>query len=362
MRRLYADGHRVVVSFSGGKDSTCALEVCVLAAQAEGRLPVEVILRDEEIMFPGTFEFCERTAAREDLSFNWIYACQPVINVFNRAEPYFWVFDPLLKPEEWVRQPPVIARRIPDMNIERMTIPQRFPPHEGKNLYAVIGLRVQESRGRLYAIFSSRGYVTKANKCGTFNCRPIYDWYDGDVWKAIHDNHWDYNEAYDVMARLGIKRTELRIAPPTMNIAGVKSLMLSRKAWPKWFELVAARLPGVRAVAEYGVRTVKPMRRLNETWEQCFHRVCINEAPAWIRERAERVEQIYLSKHANHASPPFPDLVPCYICSKNVGCWKALTIYLYGGDPFSQKFGSLAYVEPEFFRPGWGKWDGVPHW
>src|SRR5688572_20654512 len=64
MVRVYAQGHRVVVSFSGGKDSGICVELCVLAATLTNKLPVEVVMRDEEIMFPGTFEYSERIAAR----------------------------------------------------------------------------------------------------------------------------------------------------------------------------------------------------------------------------------------------------------------------------------------------------------
>lgn len=71
---LYEKGHRVVVSFSGGKDSGVCVEICVIAARLTGHLPVEVIMRDEEIMFPGTFEYAERMAQRDDVDFHWIYA------------------------------------------------------------------------------------------------------------------------------------------------------------------------------------------------------------------------------------------------------------------------------------------------
>ena len=105
----YEAGHRLVVSISGGKDSTCCTELAILAARAAGRLPVEVVIRDEEIMFPGTYEYVERLAERPEVSMTWLVAHQPIINAFDREQPYFWVCDPLLDPEEWVRQPPAVA-------------------------------------------------------------------------------------------------------------------------------------------------------------------------------------------------------------------------------------------------------------
>ena len=93
---LYAEGHRIVVSFSGGKDSTVVLECAVVAATLAGRLPVEVMMQDEEIAFPGTYEYAERTAARPDIKFHWFICRQPMVNVYCRTEPYWWIFYPLL--------------------------------------------------------------------------------------------------------------------------------------------------------------------------------------------------------------------------------------------------------------------------
>ena len=42
----YEAGHRVLVSTSGGKDSTVCTELAVIAARMAGRLPVELIHRD----------------------------------------------------------------------------------------------------------------------------------------------------------------------------------------------------------------------------------------------------------------------------------------------------------------------------
>lgn len=286
MEKLYRDGHRVLVSFSAGKDSTCCLHVCRDAAERAGRLPVEVIMRDEEIMYPGVYEYAERVAKEPWLEFHWIYACQPIVNVFHRESPYFWVFDPNLSPEQWVRKPPAIAYRIADLNIQRMTTPERFPVAPGKFLVSVIGLRAQESLMRFYSVHAARGFLTQPNASGVRHARPIYDWMDGDVWKAIKEREWDYARTYDTLFRMGLPSKHLRVAPPTLNAASLNSLSIAAAAWPKWFDRVAARLPGVRTAAMFGDRTVKPHRRREETWEQCFWRECVKDAPGWVAERA----------------------------------------------------------------------------
>jgi predicted phosphoadenosine phosphosulfate sulfurtransferase len=356
---LYADGHRLVYSFSGGKDSGVCLELGIMAATMTNRLPVDVIMRDDEIMYPGTFEYAERVAARPEVAFNWIYACQPVVNTFNRENPFFWVFDPLLEPDQWVRQPPSIAYKIPNLSIEYMTIPERFPPAPGKDLHAVIGLRTAESRGRLYGLFSSGSYVTKPNKMGTRSCRPIYDWSDADVWRFISEQKIDYNDAYDIMYRLGVPKSRLRIAPPTMNSAGAESLKMASQAWPRWFDRVCKRCPGVRNAAMFGKVALTPRRRPNETWQETFYRECVNEAPEWIKVRALEYLRMVSGYHRAHAgNSPLPEVDPCFNCVSNAGSWKRMAHIFYRGDPFSIQAHNLPAVQPNQFREGAGTWEG----
>lgn len=364
LEQEYRAGHRMVVSFSAGKDSNVILELALIAAEATGRLPVEAVMRDEEIQFPGTFEYAERVYERDDVDLHWLVANQPIVNAFNRKDPFWWVFDPQLPPDQWVREPPPYAEHITDLNIEAMTTKERFPPPDGKQLCAVIGLRTEESRGRLFGLHSSGGYRTKPSALtGVVGVRPIYDWKDGDVWKAIEDFHWDYNKAYDTLHRLGTKRKALRIAPPTMSASGIGILQQSAKAWPAWFDRVATRCPGVRTAAMFGRRALTPERRDGETWQETFQRECIDEAPEWIADRSRTAVARLLTQHAHHSTGPLPEVKPCPQCQGgSVGCWKALAQHMYGGEPFSVKFRFLPQVEPEFFREGAGTWGGTAAW
>ncbi len=364
---LMEEGHRLVVSSSGGKDSTCVLELCCIAAQMTNYYELygglDVVMRDEEAMFPGTFEYLEQVAEREDLNFHWLIAGQPVINAFNRESPYWWVFDKTVDSDLWVRQPPPCAQWIEEQNIEAMVTPERFPPAPGKILYDVIGLRADESRGRLFGIYSSKGYLTKPRaKTGVAKCRPIYDWQDGDVWRAILDNKWKFNSAYEAMHRLGVKRKALRIAPPTMNAAGIPLLKVAQQAWPRWFDRLAKRCPGTRTAAQYGIHAVTPARHHGESWQETFEREVVGEkAPAWIRERASKARDRILANHARHATTPLPEVKPCWQCHGDLGSWRNLACRLFLGDAFSTSLGQMmSPVEPEYFRAGAGRWGGSP--
>ena len=383
---LMEDGHRIIVSFSAGKDSGCVLETALIAAQMTGYGPIDVVMRDEEILFPGSYEYADRIAQRHgELRFHHFIAKQPIINCFNRPSPYWWVFDDQVAPESWVRLPPhwdeagrpelvdglsykpstwaegSRVEVIPEKHIEAMVTPERFPCAPGKFIVDIIGLRVSESRGRLFGIYSSKGHLTKPRPNGVRKSRPIYDWTDSDVWRAILVNRWDYNDAYNVLHRMGAPRHDLRIAPPTMNAAGTRVLSKAAAAWPRWFDRVQTRCPGVKTAAQFGIRAVTPRRKMDETWEECFKRECIDDAPDWIAERAAVVMRKVLKAHARHSTAGLPEVNACWQCAGDVGSWKNMSTYLYLGDPFAIKTGSmLKAVEPEFFRPGAGVWGGVP--
>ena len=368
---LYKEGHRIVLAFSAGKDSGVCLELMRMAAAEADAGPVDVSMRDEEIMYPGTFEYAERMAVQPDINFHWIYARQPIINIFNRYDPYWWVFDERVPEDDWARKPPhhlhdpsngIHVYEIPDKYIQAVITPERFPVPDGKDLYSVLGLRTSESMNRRMGLFSSKGWLTGRNHWGVRSARPIYDWNDSDVWKAIHDFGWDYNSAYDVMNRLGLPRRLLRIAPPTLTTAGLPALQLSRKAWPQWFERVNRRLPGLRTAAMFGMRAVMPDRRLGETWEDCYRRELIekprSEGVEWVASRAEQMCTTMIGRHAAHSRDPYPDTALCAMCGQNIGCWRQLSFIMYNGDPFSMKQNVLPVIEPEFFREGAGTWGG----
>tara|TARA_Y100000310_G_scaffold341487_1_gene440783 strand:- start:44 stop:1210 length:1167 start_codon:yes stop_codon:yes gene_type:complete len=370
IRSLYENGDKVVVCFSGGKDSTCILELALIVAKEFDALPLSVVMRDDEIMFPGTFEYCERVAARDDIDFHWVYANQPVLNVFNREMPYYWAFDPQLSPEEWVRIPPDFAYHIPVQNITYCGGEAMFPPADGQRLVNILGLRVAESPFRRMGLHSSGSFLTKKMPGNKHLARPIYDWKSKDVWKFLTDFKVDYNVAYHTMARVFIRRNELRIAPPFMSMQGLVNLKKAQQAWPKWFDKCAKRVGGIRSAAMFGKRAVTPQRQSGELWSDCFQRLCIDDAPKWIAERAEKVRIAAQDIHSRHSPTPFPENKHCPMC-RQTNSWRSLTLIMYGGDPFCSKVGHIGTVkagtrvdiiEPDFFREGAGKWGGPATW
>lgn len=118
----------------------------------------------------------------------------------------------------------------------------------------------------------------------------------------------------------------------------------------------------MRLGALYGKTALKPIRKMNENWEDAYQRLCIDTAPAWIAERAKLYRELCIKQHSAHSNLPILELSACPTCSLGRMSWKAMTENMYLGDPFLQMTScdSLGYVEPEVFRPGAGSWDGKP--
>ena len=368
IREQLLDGAHMVVSTSGGKDSTVVMELALQVHRELGMLPLKAIMRDEEVMYPGTYEYLARVYERPEIELHWIIAGQPIINAFNRFVPYWWVFDPL-EEDKWVRRPPDYAIWIDDQDITRMTTVERFPPPEGMDwrdykLQQVVGLRADESITRRSRISQTKGALTihpvPVARAWTF--APIYDFTDKDVWKAIKDFGWDYNVAYNDMYRAGVKMRALRIAPPSMP-QGMRTLKFAARIWPDWFDKVETRLPGMRAAAYYGRRAIEPIRRKGESWEEVYKRMILEaqEVEAqWLVDRMAKAMTFAIDRHARHSSEAFPDSrrASCRVCPPVCpGSWERMSKTMWNGDPWATINQTLGNVQPSTFRPGATDWE-----
>ena len=80
------------------------------------------------------------------------------------------------------------------------------------------GVRAEESPNRRAGLTTGQTYkhITygkqQDQKLGHYTFYPVYDWSYKDVWKAIHDNKWDYCTIYNEFYRHGISPMKMRVS------------------------------------------------------------------------------------------------------------------------------------------------------
>jgi len=328
MRYIYENFDEVVVSWSGGKDSSCCLELARMAAKEQGKLPVKVFFLDEECVYPETIDICNRHRADPEIEFYWV--CVPSIyrNACSEIEPDFIPYEPG-KEHLWVQQPPADAIwpsghgmtdwRIPPSIPKRAIMEMWKETAKVQNVCMITGLRTRESFVRYAGIMSSGSFLTAPDH-GFVHARPIYDWTERDVWWAIANQGWDYNKAYEKLWRAGGNVVNTRVAP----LFHAEAAMHLRKVmlyWPDWWTKIRARIRGVHSMAIYSGKLHVPRLLANETWEQASERY-------WKALGSEESKEVLaaaitrkLAKHKSLSMAPMHETIKCPKCGL---CWKMI--------------------------------------
>lgn len=282
MLYTYENFDTVVISWSGGKDSTSCLELAREAARKTGKLPVHVMFMDEEVIYPETIELVERHRNDPELQIYW--CCVPSIyrNACSEVEPDFIPFDPT-KRDLWTHVPPPDAiwpagfdeNGLPNMTTWR--VPPSIPKRIIQTLFSdrkrfgrvgeVLGLRTEESFVRYSGMLSSGNFITgDKGKYAAASVRPIYDWKARDVWLAIKENGWDYNRAYEKLWRAGGNPISTRVAP-LFHAEAAMNLRQVMLYWPDFWQAVRRRVRGAHSVAIYSGALHAIERYGGETWQ-----------------------------------------------------------------------------------------------
>lgn len=215
---LFKEFDEVAVAFSGGKDSTVTLEMALLVAEKEGKLPLTVMWIDQEAEWQAVVDYTKRVMYRETVIPHWL---QVPIRLFNATTMEYPWLNCWAENEEWMREKDPISIKTNDYGTDRFfrMFPAYLAKHyDGKSVALLGGVRAEESPRRRAGLTNNATYkdITWGKAYdkdqGHYVFYPLYDWSYTDIWKAIHDNKWDYCPIYDEFYRYGIAPYKMRVS------------------------------------------------------------------------------------------------------------------------------------------------------
>lgn len=332
---------RVVISFSGGKDSTVMLHLAMEQAIARRRR-VAVLFIDWEAQFRLTIEHVTEMLERyaDHIDPYWVALPLTTTNAVSMVEPEWTCWDPA-KRELWVRHAPATA----------ITDPARFPFHypritfeefvekfgpwyaDGAVTAQLVGIRAAESLHRWRAIAKPRrsrleGKAWTAWKGGRlFNVYPIYDWRTEDIWTYLGRGKLPYNRIYDRMHQAGVALAHMRICEPYGDEQR-RGLWLFHAVEPETWARVCARVAGANGGALYAgergniLGNGKIALPPGHTWRS-FASFLLATMPTTTAEHYRSKIAVYLD-YCHSKQVEVPDEQPGDTGGKDVPSWRRI--------------------------------------
>jgi len=276
MEFIFDNYECVVVSYSGGKDSTVLLQLAKKEAIKRDR-KIYALFVDPEAQYNETILQIER-AIISDSYIIPIWVCIPLLwrNGLSVFQPHWKSWD-ITQKQIWVRDYPNYDCVVKDESVYPfynnnfgiddfvIEFPKWFCQQNGYANYAsLVGIRADESFHRYTAIKGKRkkNYLKIGNQkikwstipsekfSNIVNLYPIYDWHVSDIWKYIYDEKLPYNKIYDLMYLAGTPLVEQRICQPYGDEQR-RGLDLWAKIEPDTWHKALNRVSGVNMGAIY---------------------------------------------------------------------------------------------------------------
>lgn len=337
VRYIYDKFDKVVVSFSGGKDSTAVLNVALIVAKERNALPLKVVFFDEEAIHPPTIEYVKRVSENPDIDLDWY--CLPVKhrNACSNEQPFWYCWNPDEK-EKWVRELPKQAITEHQHFKKGMSF-QEFAPYlydrTDGSVAMMTGIRTQESLRRFQVIARKKNeaYINSKSEKGRnqYRCFPIYDWSSEDVWRAVAKFNWDYNRTYDIFNQTKLHGRFLtqRVCPP-YGEEPLRGLWLYAECFPEMWHKMLYRVKGVATAWRYANTDLynKPRKPDNMTYKEYLH-VILDSYDHDSKSDVMKSVNKYIRMHEKKSKEKIKEVKPDYISGVS---WEWLCKTVLRGD------------------------------
>jgi len=280
LKDLYSYYDKVIVNFSGGKDSTALLYLTIEVATELNKLPVEVLYVDHEIEGEGTFKLIEEVSKMPEVKMNRYCIPMALRNACSMYAPEWYPWNPLEK-HLWIMDIPEGA--ISDLNElegyvfevdENYKHPDGSPfyanavkrcssfgdicdlfnlkfQRQGLNTISLNGVRAEESLAR-FSVMSRKQNECYISSNGSI-AYPIYDWGATDVWKYIRETGKPYNIEYDKMnqTKYGYNKLKKQRVGSIFAEESLRTLDNWQELYKEYWHKIIERAEGVKTAWRY---------------------------------------------------------------------------------------------------------------
>lgn len=306
INRIFDDFDNVVISSSGGKDSTVTMQLALKVAEERGKLPLKMMFLDQEAEYRMTIEYMRKAMTDPRVEPIWIQCPIRLFNATSMDEPWLQCWE---EGGDWMRPKEDISIKENVFGTDRFhdifpKILDHYFPNESACYLA--GVRAEESPTRLAGLTTFQTYkeITWGKRLNVkknhYTFYPIWDWKLGDVWKAIHHNQWDYCQIYDELYRYGIAPHKMRVSNLHHETA-VHSLFFLHEIEGDTWDALTKRLGGInqaKHMEKHEMFAVQELPYMFDSWKEyrdylTENLITIPENRAKFVKKWEKMDDLY---------------------------------------------------------------------
>ena len=266
---IFDNFEKIIVSISGGKDSTVSVHLILEEARKRNRR-IGIFFLDEEVIYDSTVKQVEHLMSLypENIEKMWVQIPFALTNAVSHEESQLIVWEEDKRPV-WMRKNKKAdaikvatwaeGATIKDKNVgfAFYDVLSAFEKSHSDTAF-IVGLRADESMNRYRAMIKNpvdiNGkkifYATK-RKYNSFSFYPIYDWHFHDIWKYLYDHKIKYSKMYDWQYKIGLGMREMRCSS-LIHEKSFKSITQLPNFEPKTYQKLIKRIKGISFAQEAG--------------------------------------------------------------------------------------------------------------
>ena len=264
---IFDEFENIIVSISGGKDSTVLCWMTLQEARRRNR-KIGIFFLDEEVVYQSTIDQVTwlMNLYPENTIRMWLQFPFNLTNATSFAEGQLICWEEG-KHKLWMRSKVPYAIQHKPWPTEEETVRNK---EKGFGFYDVIdnwqarrdhtaflvGLRATESMNRFRAVAKNPGYkdvywCTRCGGEGSASFYPLYDWNFSDIWKFIYEKNIRYSRIYDYQYKKGMSIREIRVSS-LIHEKSFKALVDLPEFEPKTYDKLLKRVKGIQVGNLYG--------------------------------------------------------------------------------------------------------------